>query len=85
MNAARFDKFGGVLCVAATSVSFAFSEVNDPELGVADTNGFLQHGCKNRLQIARRATDDLKHLRRGSLLLQRLRKVGCASVRSVVR
>ena len=39
------------------------------ELGVADTNGFLQHGRKHRLKIAGRAADDLKYLRSGRLLL----------------
>ena len=46
--------------------------------GVADANGVLQHGCKHRLEVAGRATNDLKNLRRGCLLLQRFREVGCA-------
>jgi hypothetical protein len=33
-----------------------------PKLGVADADGFLQHGLEHGLQIARRAADDLKHL-----------------------
>ena len=49
------------------------------EFGVADANGFLKHGRKHRLKIARRAADDLEHLRRGRLLLQGLGEVSwCA-------
>ena len=46
------------------------------KLGVADADGILQYGCKHRLKIAGRAADNLEHLRRGSLLLQRLGEVG---------
>ena len=52
--------------------------VDVPKGGVAKPNGFLKHGGKYRLKIAGGATDNLEHLRRGSLLLQRLREVGCA-------
>jgi len=50
----------------------AIEAVQCAELSVADADGSLQHGCKHRLKIAGRAADDLKHLRRGRLLLQRL-------------
>ena len=42
------------------------------EVGVADADGFLQHGGKHRLKIAGRANDDLKHFRGGRLLLKGL-------------
>ena len=45
------------------------------KLCVADADSVLQHGRKYRLKIARRATDDLKHLRRRRLLLQRFGEV----------
>ena len=45
------------------------------ELGVADADGFGQHCFKHRLKIAGRAADDLQHLRRCSLLLQRFGKL----------
>jgi hypothetical protein len=31
------------------------------ELGVADADGFLQHRLEHRLQMARRAADNLEH------------------------
>ena len=40
----------------------AIPAIDVSELGVADANGFLQHGCKHRLKIAGRAADDLEHL-----------------------
>ena len=52
------------------------------KLGVADANGILQHGCKHRLKIAGGAADDLQHLRRGCLLLQRFGEVGRVRWRS---
>jgi hypothetical protein len=42
------------------------------KLGLAYADGISQHGSKHRLEIARRAADDLEHLRRRRLLLQRL-------------
>ena len=59
--------------------------VDISKLGVADAYSFLQHGCKHRLKIAGRAADDLEHLRRRGLLLQRLGKLGGALLRSSVR
>jgi hypothetical protein len=50
----------------------AFPAVDISECGVADADGFLQHGLKNGLQITRRAADDLQHLRCGGLLLKGL-------------
>jgi hypothetical protein len=39
---------------------------------IADTDGFLQHCVKHGLHIAWRVADDLKNLRRSSLLLKGL-------------
>ena len=50
----------------------AVPAIDIAESGVADADGFLQHCRKHRLQIARRAADDLEHLRRGRLLLKGL-------------
>ena len=50
-------------------------EINISKRGIADANGILQHGCKHRLKIARGACDDLEHVGRGSLLLQRFGQV----------
>ena len=44
----------------------------EPELGLADADRILQHGLEHRLEVARRARDDLQHLRGRRLLLQRL-------------
>ena len=63
----------------------AVPAIDISKFGVADANGILQHGCKHRLKIAGRAADDLKHLRRGRLLLQRFREVGGAFGEVVVR
>ena len=52
--------------------SVAVPAVNISKLGVADANGFLQHGGEHRFKIAGGAADDLEHLRRGRLLLKRL-------------
>jgi hypothetical protein len=41
------------------------------KIGLANPCGFFQHGCKYRLQIARRTADDLQYLGRCRLLLQR--------------
>ena len=48
------------------------------ELGVTDARSIPQHGCKHRLEVPRRAADNLKHLGRSSLLLKRLGEVICA-------
>jgi hypothetical protein len=53
------------------------------KLGVADADGILQYGCKHRLKIAGRAADNLEHLRRGSLLLQRLGEIGRSLVQFI--
>src|SRR5262249_29987856 len=42
------------------------------EIGLADAGRILQHGLKYRLQLARRTTDYLQHLRCRRLLLERL-------------
>ena len=51
--------------------ALAIQAVDISKLGVADADGFLQHGCEHRLKIAGRAADNLEHFRRGSLLFQR--------------
>ena len=53
--------------------------VNISEGGIADTNRVLQHRLKDGLHIARRAADDLEHLRRGCLLLKGLAQLGWQS------
>ena len=50
----------------------AVPAIDIAKLGIADADGILQHGCEHRLKIARRTADDLQHLRRRRLLLQRL-------------
>ena len=49
----------------------AIPAVDISELGFADANRVLQHCLEHWLKIARRAADNLKHLRRRRLLLQR--------------
>ena len=49
----------------------AVPAVDIAKLSVADTDGILQHVAKHGLKIARCAADDLEHLRRCRLLLQR--------------
>ena len=58
--------------------SVAVTTMDIAKVRVANSHGVLQHDCKHWLKVARRATDDLKHLRRSSLLLQRFREVGGA-------
>jgi len=48
---------------------------NVAELSVTDPRGISKHGCKHRLKITGRATDNLKNLGGSSLLIQRLGKV----------
>src|ERR1700722_7584734 len=59
--------------------SLAIPAVDISELGVADADGILKHGCKNRLKIAGRAADNLENLGCGRLLLQGFREVGGAA------
>jgi hypothetical protein len=44
---------------------------------LAQPGGRLDQGIKHRLQIERRAADDLEHVGGGSLLLQRLVALAC--------
>ena len=55
--------------------AFAVLALDISKLGVADADGVLQHGCKHWLKIARRTGNDLQHIRRSRLLLQRLGQV----------
>ena len=56
----------------------AVPTVDIPKRGVADANGVLQHGSKNRLKIARGSANDLEHFRRSRLLFQRLAEISGA-------
>jgi len=53
----------------------ALCTIDIAKRGVADADSVLQHRCKHRLKIARRAADNLKHLRHRCLLLQGLREL----------
>ena len=46
-------------------------------------DGVRQHGLEHRLQVAGRSGDDLQHLRRRGLLLQRLGKLARARLHLV--
>ena len=46
-----------------------------PKLGVADAHRVLQHGREHRRKLARRAGNDLQHLTRRGLLLQRFGEI----------
>jgi hypothetical protein len=74
-----FDVGGrGAVGRRTNAKEFALVEPEIAELGSTDSNGILQHGCKYRLKIARRAADSLEHLCGCGLLLQRFRKFACA-------
>ena len=49
--------------------AIAFAEVHRAEFGLADARGILQHGLKNRLQLAGGCADDLEYIGRRRLLL----------------
>jgi hypothetical protein len=66
-------RLGTVHRDSAKNVSLAKEQI--AELGAADADRVLQHGLEHRLQVPRRAGDDLQHLGRCCLLLQRLSKV----------
>src|SRR5262252_7258324 len=54
--------------------------VFDPEhaskVGTADAGGVLQHCVEDRIKLARRRTDNAKHVGCGRLLLQRFAEIG---------
>ena len=50
-----------------------------PEFGLANSCGILQQALENRLQLAGRRADDLKHIGSRGLLLQLLDR-SCAGV-----
>ena len=52
------------------SEAITLAELQNAELRVADSRGTLKHRVEDRLQLARRATDDLEHLLGCGLLLQ---------------
>src|SRR5271155_3731661 len=58
--------------------SMAIPAIDISKRGVADANGFLQHRCEHWFKIAGGAADDLKNLRCGRLLFQRLSEIGGA-------
>ena len=70
-----FRKGGGKLCVATRRRVSTFQAKDVSKLGIANADSFLQHRRKHRLKIAGRATDNLKHLRRRSLLFERFCKL----------
>src|ERR1700722_2204 len=49
--------------------------VDRAELGLANTNCFLQHGSEHWLKITARTTDNLEHFGGSGLLLQRFGKI----------
>src|SRR5262249_59215663 len=54
-----------------------------PEMGGANARRIFQNGLEHGLQFAWRTTDDLEHLRRRSLLLQRLGELARARLHLV--
>ena len=54
-------------------------------VGLGQPSRKLDQRIKYRLQVERRAADDLEHICGSGLLFQRFGEVGCALVRSVVR
>ena len=58
--------------------SFAVPAVYVSKGGAAYPNGFLQHRCEHRLELALRSTDDLEHLRSRGLLLKRFCQLTCS-------
>ena len=62
MNASRFSEGRRRIMCRDEVQGVAIPAVDIAEFGVADADGFLQHGRKHRLKIARRAADDLEHL-----------------------
>ena len=58
---------------SAEAVSLAQEHIAD--LGLADARGLRQHRVKHRLQLARRAGNDLEHVAGRGLLLQRLGQI----------
>jgi hypothetical protein len=52
----------------------SFAEVERAEIGLTQPRRVRQHGSEHRLQVARRARDNLQHPRRSGLLLQRVSK-----------
>ena len=48
----------------------SLSKIEGAEFGFTDANRLLEHCSENRLKVAGRTADNLKHLRRGRLLLQ---------------
>ena len=67
-----FGESRGRIVCREQAQSLAIPTVDATERGFANADCVLKHSCKNRLKIASGATDNLKHLRRGRLLLQRL-------------
>ena len=52
---------GGVLCEADQMQGVTVTTKDVAELRVADADGLCQHRIEHRLQMARRAADDLEH------------------------
>src|SRR5262249_21202829 len=75
MEPSMFGKCRRYVVMRHVAKAIAFIEVEHPELGPADASCARQHCLEHRLQFARRAADDLQHLRGRGLLLQRLGEV----------
>src|SRR5262249_23267109 len=70
-----FDKLGRRTEMRLREKILSLKAEQRAELGVADTCRILQHGQEYRLQVARRAGDDLQHLAGRGLLLQGLGQI----------
>ena len=64
---------------------FAVEAEHGGKLRLAEPGGIFQQSMKHRLQIAGRAGDDLQHLARRRLLLQRFRKFSSELLNRLVR
>src|SRR5262249_15779543 len=58
----------------AISITAVSREPQHAKLGIADASGIFEHRMENGSEFARRAADDLQHLRGRGLLFQRLRQ-----------
>ena len=71
-GASCLDERGRRIVKCHGAEGFSIVDVEGAELGLANARGVFQHGLEHRLEFARRAGDDLQHLRGRGLLLQRL-------------
>src|SRR5262249_56328244 len=57
------------------TAAFAIVAENQAVLGTANSDGILQQRLKDALEVERRSADDLEHVGRDSLLLQRFAQI----------